>query len=97
MAVVAMAVLDVNGGGSKWRRRQWHPRRRRRWLSTEAPMTASLTAVDGGGGNGVVTAVEDERQPLAFGGHCRLLWQQRWRSSTAVIAIAIDGGGKGRG
>jgi len=66
-------------------------------MKPTAPMAASSTAVDGGGGDDVVAAAVDERRPLDFGGRRRRLWQGRWRSSTAVIAIIVDGGGEGRG
>ena len=38
----------------------------------------------------VITAVNNERQPLAFGGHHCQLWQWQWQSSTAAIAVIID-------
>ena len=59
-------------------------------------MGASLTAVDGGGGDDVVAAAVDERRRLDFGGRrCRRMPQGRWQSSTAVIAIIVDGGNGG--
>jgi len=59
-------------------------------------MGASLTTVDGGGSDDVVAAAVDERRPLDFGGRRRQrLPQGRWRSSTAVIAIIVDGGNGG--
>jgi len=60
-----------------------------------APTAALSTAVDGSCSVGVVAAVKDKQQPLAFGGHRRLLWQQGWQLSKAVIAITVNGGGKG--
>ena len=65
-------------------------------MKPTAPMAASLTAVDSGGGDDVVAAAVDERRPLDFGGRrCRRMLQGRWRSSMAVIAIIIDGGNGG--
>jgi hypothetical protein len=44
-----------------------------------------------------IAAVDDERQPLDFGGHLHRLWQWLWQSSAAVIAVIIDGCGEGHG
>ena len=48
----------------------------------------------GGGTRG--EAAVDEPRPLDFGGrHRRRMPQGQWRSSTAVIAIIVDGGNGG--
>jgi len=38
----------------------------------------------------IIAAVDDEQQPLAFGGHPRQLWQWRWQPSTATLAVIVD-------
>jgi hypothetical protein len=39
----------------------------------------------------VIAAVDNKRQPLAFGGCCcRLWWQWQWQSSTAAIAVVVN-------
>ncbi len=40
-----------------------------------------------------IAAVDDKQQPLASGGSLSTVWQWRWQSSTAAIAVVVDGSG----
>jgi hypothetical protein len=42
-----------------------------------------------------IAAVDDKQRPLASGGSLSTVWQRQWRSSTAAIAVVVDGSGNG--
>ena len=89
VAALAAAAAAVTGGRPPSCRRRWRQWQRCHRCPRHRP-PLQLTMI-------VIAAVNEEEQPLAFGGcHCRL-WQWRWKTPMAAIAVIVNGGSKGWG